>query len=88
LTIENASQLAVRNVRGYLFQRNGDSLLGAFLPIPVAKPGETESMLRGNFPVSLRLLLVYDDDAGVRWRKYGIKHLERVKVGEADIGKS
>lgn len=69
VTIQNASSLPVRNVKAYLI-RAGDPPR-AFEEVPVVVPGT--QTLRARIPrghAGVHLVLIYHDDAGVRWRKY------------------
>ena len=72
MTVMNSSKLPVRRVRGFLRSIAGGKVVGRFIEIPVAVPGEIKtSISSNNFPESMELILVFDDDAGVRWQKYG-----------------
>lgn len=72
LTVQNASPLAVRLVKGYLYRFPDGAFIGAFDPIGVVEPGKTViAMTRPAFPESVVLMIAFDDDEGNRWRKYG-----------------
>jgi hypothetical protein len=76
MTIVNASVLPISNIRGYVISFNDHRTVSAFPQIVVIYPyqdkpdkqrayvGQTTSRN------DLRLVLVFDDDSGVRWRKY------------------
>lgn len=71
MTVLNASELAVRRVKGYLFSAGATTVVASFLEIPVLKPEESLIALDvPNCPPKLVLMLVFDDDSGTRWRKY------------------
>ncbi len=70
LTVQNASPLAVRKASGYVMQV-ADQQIRSIPEIPVLRPGPYESSIWiPNCPSQLILILVFDDDAGERWRKY------------------
>ncbi len=80
LTVTNSSPLAVRDVRGYATRiKNPDATPWEFPDIPVLPAGEEKQV---RLPVSQldewRLEFEFDDDAGVRWRKYGKPTLQEV----------
>lgn len=86
MTSSNASDLAVRNVRGYLLDEN-HILLAAFYPMTVLPPGTKESFVSAKeMPQVVELVLAFDDDFGVRWRKYADDPLREIKKGESDMG--
>jgi hypothetical protein len=71
MTVQNSSALAIRKVCGYVFRVDDASLAGRFMPIPVLRPGEaTTSLTHPTYLDPHRLVLVFDDDGGIRWRKY------------------
>jgi hypothetical protein len=78
-TIQNASPLAVRDVRGYLYEHPDGKFVAAFDPIPVVEPGKkTIGVSRTSFP-DVFLVIAFDDDEGIRWRKYAGKPLTELK---------
>ena len=86
MTTSNASQLAIRNVRGYLFDQDWN-FRAAFFPIPVVPPGPPkESFISSaDLPPVMVLVLVFDDDAGLRWRKYARAPLSQLTRGSPDL---
>lgn len=81
MTVTNSSPLAVRDVRGYVFDgKKPHATPWEFPDIPVLRSGEEQQV---RLPMSSfaewKLELEFDDDAGVRWRKYGDRPLREVK---------
>lgn len=71
MTVQNASPLAVRRVHGYLFPAGSRECIGPFEEIPVLRPGESyKDLVVPYCPPKTYFVLVFDDDAGIRWRKY------------------
>ena len=85
LNVQNSSSLPVRNVAAYLTRSSHPP--SPFKEIQVLTPGLKNSMLRvpqGSPDVDL--VLIYTDDAGVRWRKYfDSKPLTRLSPEEPDF---
>lgn len=86
MTIINASQLVVTDVRGYLFEINGGQR-AAFNPVRVQQPGAPgEAYITADgLPPNLELLLAFTDDAGIRWLKYSIPGLIELEPGCDDL---
>ncbi len=75
LRVVNRSDLSIRSARGFVYQvRPQWRPLGAFLAIPVVPPGLPEpASERIEIEADVKavaLVLVFTDEAGVRWRKY------------------
>lgn len=86
LTVQNASPLAIRRVRGYLFTIDQASLVAEFAEIPVLRPGDDSREVYGEgMGGEFKLVLIYDDDAGVRWRKYSTVPLEVIEADNPDL---
>lgn len=86
MTIINASQLVVRDVRGYLFEVDGVQR-AAFNPVRVQQPGSPgEAYITADgLPPNLELLLAFTDDAGIRWLKYSTPGLIELEPGGEDL---
>ncbi len=86
MTVSNAGLLAVRDVIGYLI--HDDELLATMPAIHLAPPGTRSVELAvSDCPARLLLVVAFDDDAGVRWRKYGPGRpvLEESGPGQIDV---
>lgn len=86
MTIINASQLVVTDVRGYLFEVDGVQR-AAFNPVRVQQPGAPgEAYITADgLPPDLELLLAFTDDAGIRWLKYSNPGLIELEPGRDDL---
>lgn len=85
MSVRNASQLPVRQVKGYLVSNLAPPR--TFLTIDVVAPGALEiTTLAGVSELVVTLLLAYTDDSGCRWRKYGVNEgLAALGPGDPDI---
>lgn len=74
MTIVNASDLPVQDVRGYIISVKDKRVISAFPQIAIIhsgkQPKQRAFVERTVIRHDLRLVLVYGDDSGVRWRKY------------------
>ena len=74
MTVVNASDLPISNIRGYVISSNDQRTVGAFPQIAVIYSHKNDKRLayveRTTSGNDQQLVLVYDDDSGVRWRKY------------------
>jgi hypothetical protein len=74
MTVVNASDLPISNIRGYMISPSDQRIVSAFPQIAVLYPHKDDMQLAYVEQTISRndqqLVLVYDDDSGVRWRKY------------------
>lgn len=80
MTVTNSSPLAVRDVRGYAIRvENPDGEPWEFPDMPVLPGGDEQQVrLKLSHVGEWNLEFEFDDDAGVRWRKYGDQPLREV----------
>jgi hypothetical protein len=74
LVVVNASQLPIRDVRGIVMRKDVSppAVVATFSPIPVVDPGSDRTQVFISPELrTLALEMQFDDDAGVRWSKYG-----------------
>lgn len=86
LFVVNSSELPIRRVIGYVFTPDG-RLRGAFLPIPVVPPRHTGTMdTRLDAAVrAASVVIAFNDEATLRWRKHMHAELELRPPGVPDI---
>jgi hypothetical protein len=87
LYVINSSDLPIRQAVGYLFQLDGTGV-DAFEPMRVVPPHQTYSTaITLDPPVQmLRLVVAFNDEATIRWRKHMHDHLEEIPPRTPDIG--
>lgn len=79
-TVHNASELPLRAVYVIAYDRDRSSGLPLRFPeIPVIRPGSSRDVSIDNPGMSRAyMVLCFDDDLGVTWRKYGSRPLEEI----------
>jgi hypothetical protein len=73
ITIVNASNLPISSIRGYVISAKGQRTVGVFTSDVVYPHKDDKKLAYVEGATSIndrKLVLVYYDDSGVRWRKY------------------
>jgi hypothetical protein len=81
LRVVNASNLPIRNLQGHLSEVGTfEPTVARFAPVPIVDPNidDFTITLQVRNDVQYLLQLEFDDDAGIRWSKYGPTGLTRV----------
>ena len=72
MTVMNSSRLPIRRVLGFVYSADGKRCLAALTELPVVRPPDADCSIDvPNLPAGTRLVVVFEDDSGLRWRKYG-----------------
>ena len=87
LTLVNASKLPVRAVTGRVFRTDTGEHFQDFNTTVVLDPGEalTSMQIPDALSGSMLLRVEFDDDAGVRWRKYESEDRPLVRVARETL---
>ena len=90
MTVINASDLPISDIRGYIISVKNQKTVSAFPQVPVIYPHKDDKQQTYVEPTSLRndqkLVFVYNDDSGLRWRKYlDERSPSRLKDGASDL---